>query len=91
MITDEDATEMFILMIFSRSYSSLPEFLYHLTYVTQSRYAGAVLNGLEFHNRTSLVGLQWQDETGRKLPCHANAFGFGCRYYAYIIVVEWRV
>ena len=65
---------------FFRSYAGLPEFLYHLTYLTQTRYSGAVLNALEFHNRTSLVDLQWRDdETGRKLPCQGNTFGFGCR------------
>ena len=63
-----------------RSFASLPEFLYHLTYITQTRYSGAVLNGVEFFNRTSLVSLKWRDEAGRELPCEGNTFGFGCRY-----------
>ncbi len=62
-----------------RSYASLPEFLYHLTYITQTRYSGAILNQIEFFNRTSLVELQWEDDEGRRLPCQGNTFGFGCR------------
>ena len=58
----------------------MPEFLYHITYITQTRYSGAILNQIEFYNRTSLVSLHWMDEGGRKLPCEGNTFGFGCRY-----------
>lgn len=63
-----------------RSYAGLPPFLRHLTYVCQTRYSGAVLNDIEFYNRTSMDALQWVDSaTGRKLPCEGNNFGFGCR------------
>ncbi len=62
-----------------RSYASLPEFQYHLTYLTHSRYSGAILHNIEFFNRTSLSSLRWVDDGGRKLPCEGNTFGFGCR------------
>ena len=62
-----------------RSFSNMPEFLGHLTYVTQTRYSGAILNDIEFYNRTSLANLQWVDEEGRKMQCQGNTFGFGCR------------
>merc|ERR1712018_703370 len=32
-----------------RSLASLPGILYHLTYITQSRYTGALLNEVEFY------------------------------------------
>ncbi len=63
-----------------RSFSRLPEFLYHLTYITQTRYSGAILNDIEFYNRTSLSHLQWQDDSGNTMQCQGNTFGFGCRY-----------
>ena len=68
-----------------RSLGSLPEILYHLTYVTQTRYTGALLNEVEFHNKTSLQlgagqGLSWMDEsTGQEHTCEGNAWKFGCR------------
>ena len=37
--------------------SAMPELVYHLTYIVQPRYSGALLNGLEFYNKTSLVNL----------------------------------
>ena len=40
-----------------RSLSSMPELIYHLSYIVQPRYSGALLNGLEFYNKTSLVNL----------------------------------
>ena len=46
-----------------RSLASLPEFMEHLTFVTQSRYTGAILNNLEFYNKTSLTSLQWINAT----------------------------
>jgi len=69
-----------------RSFGSLPEILYHLTYITQSRYTGALLNQIEFHNKTSLVELKWINETGFEFECdpakRSESFGtgFGCRY-----------
>merc|ERR1712110_552323 len=64
-----------------RSLSSLPDILYHLTYVTQSRYTGALLNEVEFHEKTSLVDLQWINATtNQKYSCDSREFGFGCRY-----------
>ena len=63
-----------------RSMASLPEFLEHLTYVTQSRYTGAILNNIEFYNKTSLTALRWVNETtGKTFPCEGNSFEFGCR------------
>ncbi len=35
---------------------------------------------MEFHNRTSLSSLGWEDDEGRTLPCRSSQFGFGCRY-----------
>ena len=35
-----------------RSLSALPELMYHLTYIVQPRYSGAILNGLEFYEKT---------------------------------------
>ena len=35
-------------------FSAMPELVYHLTYIVQPRYSGALLNGLEFYNKTSL-------------------------------------
>ena len=73
-----------------RSLGSLPEILYHLTYVTQTRYTGALLNEVEFHNKTSLQlgagqGLSWMDEsTGQEHTCEGNAWKFGCRYIHFI-------
>merc|ERR1711953_775281 len=69
-----------------RSLSSLPDILYHLTYITQSRYTGALLNEVEFHDKTSLVELKWINETGFEFECdpakRSESFGtgFGCRY-----------
>jgi len=64
-----------------RSLSSLPELMYHLTYIVQPRYGGAVLNGLEFYNKTSLVNLGWRNEsTGQEFTCRKDDFRFGCRY-----------
>ena len=65
---------------FLRSYSGLPDLLYHLTYVTQTRYTGAIFNEIEFYNKTSLVSLMWVNETSQqKFRCEGNTFGFGCR------------
>jgi len=66
-----------------RSLGSLPEILYHLTYITQSRYTGALLNQVEFHDKTSLVSLRWINDTNNQLySCDdGNNFGFGCRYF----------
>lgn len=64
-----------------RSLSSLPELVYHLTYIVQPRYTGAILNKLEFHNKASLVLLDWKDEaTGQAVPCTEDNFSFGCRF-----------
>jgi len=64
-----------------RSLSSMPELIYHLTYIVQPRYSGALLNGLEFYNKTSLENLGWRNETeGKDYPCKQTDFGFGCRY-----------
>ena len=46
-----------------RSLSSMPELIYHLSYIVQPSYSGALLNGLEFYNKTSLVNLSWRNET----------------------------
>merc|ERR1712008_598 len=64
-----------------RSLGSLPEILYHLTYITQSRYTGALLNQVEFHEKTSLVDLNWINATNsQEYKCDGREFGFGCRY-----------
>jgi len=64
-----------------RSMASLPEFVEHLTYVTQARYTGAILNNIEFYNKTSLTSLRWINETtGTTFRCQGNSFEFGCRY-----------
>jgi len=61
-------------------YSGLTDLLYHLTFITQTRYTGAILNGIEYHNKTSLVSLMWMNETAnQKFRCEGNTFGFGCR------------
>ena len=90
---------------FSRSFSGLPPFLRHLTYICQvsthtshvsviedtqtlttfsfyhqTRYSGAILNDIEYFNRTSLQSLTWIDDNGHEIPCDGNPFGFGCRY-----------
>ena len=64
----------------------MPEILYHLSYITQSRYTGALLNGVEFHEKTSLQlgvgqGLNWENGTDL-IPCVGSAasWKFGCRY-----------
>ena len=77
---------LLLLSNHNRSFGSLPEILYHLTYITQSRYTGALLNQIEFHNKTSLVELKWINETGFEFECdpakRSESFGtgFGCRY-----------
>jgi hypothetical protein len=54
--------------------------MYHLTFITQTRYTGAIFNEIEFYNRTSLVNLMWVNETSQqKFRCEGNTFGFGCR------------
>ena len=64
-----------------RSLSSLPELVYHLTYIVQPRYSGAVLNKLEFHDKSSLVLLPWRNETtGVVFTCSKDNFNFGCRF-----------
>ena len=63
-----------------RSFTNMPEFLGHLTYMTQTRYSGAILNDIEFYNRTSLSNLQWLNDDGEEMQCQGNTFGFGCRY-----------
>ena len=64
-----------------RSLASLPEFLEHLTYVTQARYTGAILNNVEFYNKTSLTSLRWINATtGKTSVCQSSQFEFGCRY-----------
>ena len=64
-----------------RSLSSLPELVYHLTYIVQPRYSGAVLNKLEFHDKSSLVLLPWRNETtGDVFTCSKDNFNFGCRF-----------
>ena len=58
-----------------RSLSSMPELIYHLTYIVQPRYSGALLNSLEFYNKTSLVNLGWKNETeGREFQCNKDNF-----------------
>uniref|UniRef100_A0A0K2T2T6 ATP-binding cassette sub-family G member 5 n=2 Tax=Lepeophtheirus salmonis TaxID=72036 RepID=A0A0K2T2T6_LEPSM len=64
-----------------RSYSSLPKTFYHLTYLTQSRYTGLVLNDIEFFNKTSLQNLGLYDDINERVnPCKGSRLGFGCRY-----------
>ena len=60
-----------------RSLASLPELLYHLTYVTHSRYTGALLNEVEFFNKTSLKNLAWLNGTIER-QCDKMQ-GLGCR------------
>ena len=53
----------------------MPELIYHLTYIVQPRYSGALLNGLEFYNKTSLNNLGWQNGTdGSEFPCKPDDF-----------------
>ena len=72
--------------------SALPELMYHLTYIVQTRYSGAVLNGLEFHDSDSPFGAtkaslyklgHWDSVRGKNLSCFSNQrknpFTFGCR------------
>ena len=77
----KNCSVQFFINYRSLSLSTLPTVLYHLTYMTQSRYTGALLNEVEFHNKTSLVELQWINVTSnQKYPCHGNPdFAFGCR------------
>ena len=64
-----------------RSLSSMPELIYHLSFIVQPRYSGALLNGLEFYNKSSLVNLSWRNETtGRVTACMKDDFRYGCRY-----------
>jgi len=64
-----------------RSLSSMPELIYHLSFIVQPRYSGALLNGLEFYNKSSLVNLGWRNETtGRVTACMKDDFRYGCRY-----------
>lgn len=42
---------------FVRSIAGLPDYLYYLTYIVQSRYAGAVLNEQHFRNFTTLPSM----------------------------------
>ncbi len=55
------------------------QFVKILSPLFQSRYSGAVLNDIEFYNRTSLVDLQWEDGGGNRVPCRGSRFEFGCR------------
>ena len=62
----------------TRSIPAMPDWLYYLTYVTQSRYAGAFLNEQYFRNISVLPSLH----NGTLTPCpigttYAN---YGCRY-----------
>jgi len=64
-----------------RSHAGLPELMYHVSYILQSRYSGAILNRLEFYERKSLIGLGWRNETtGEEFPCIEDSYGFVCRY-----------
>lgn len=64
-----------------RSMTGLPDFMEHLTYVTQTRYTGAILNNIEFFNKTSLTALSWLNvTTGKTIRCDENVFEYGCRY-----------
>jgi len=64
-----------------RSLSSLPELMYHLTYIVQTRYSGLILNSLEFYNKTSLQYLPWRNETSGVLTqCSTDFNTLGCRY-----------
>jgi len=64
-----------------RSLSSLPELVYHLSYIVQPRYTGALLNKLEFYNKSSLVLLPWRNETnGQVTQCTKESFNYGCRF-----------
>ncbi|CAG7733875.1 unnamed protein product [Allacma fusca] len=62
-----------------RSLRALPDWLYYITYVTQTRYAGAFLNQVNFQqfsgNRSAPI---WNGE--RELSCSNSDFGRGCRY-----------
>ncbi|CAB4062300.1 ABCG5 [Lepeophtheirus salmonis] len=70
-----------------RSYSSLPKTFYHLTYLTQSRYTGLVLNDIEFFNKTSLQNLGLYDDINERVnPCKGSRLGFGCRYVSLFVV-----
>jgi len=69
-----------------RSMSGLPEMMYHLTYIIQTRYSGAVLNGLEFYDsdlpgcggagtcdKTSLLNLgTWNSTSGLSFSCFSK-------------------
>jgi len=64
-----------------RSHTGLPELMYHVSYIFQSRYSGAILNRLEFYERQSLIGLGWKNETtNQEYPCLKDSYGFVCRY-----------
>ncbi len=63
-----------------KAYNGMPSALAHLTYATQTRYAGAVLHRAEFFNRSSLVELPWLNDNGVEIACSRSQFGFGCRY-----------
>jgi hypothetical protein len=77
-------------LFFFRSYSGLPDLMYHLTFITQTRYTGAIFNEIEFYNRTSLVNLMWVNETSQqKFRCEGNTFGFGCRSVKIIDSQRW--
>ncbi len=76
---------------FFRSYSGLPDLLYHLTFITQTRYTGAIFNEIEYYNKTSLVSLKWINETTQQTyKCEGNTFGFGCRYLLFNLTLYGR-
>jgi len=58
-----------------RSVKALPDWQYYLTYITQTRYAGAFLSEQIFENQNSYLK---SSET--LLPCESRGFGLGCRY-----------
>jgi len=64
----------------TRAIPGLPDWLYYLSYITQSRYAGAVLNEQHFKNISS--SLPTLINSTLSLPCPAGTTfsNYGCRY-----------
>ena len=62
-----------------RAIPGLPDYLYYLTFVTQSRYAGAVLNEQHFRNFSSLPSMI-NSTTSIPCPTGTTFSNYGCRY-----------
>lgn len=63
----------------TRAIPGLPDWLYYLTYVTQTRYAGAFLNEQHFINISTVPALM---DDNHPLPCPIGNTqpNYGCRY-----------